>query len=158
MRLCLACREYGEKRVNGNCPNCGSAVRLYKNYFIPEEEAFPGVILLNKFVFFVRQRYDLPQFSIAKKSASYFAELQAAISILELCEWDLNKAVKVVERALTHPKTAWKHYISLVVLSKNTDLSFLHADVERELTNAKIAADKNKQAIEELNKREDVFK
>ena len=158
MKRCLSCNLEGERRVKGKCPNCGVSVRIYKEYFVPVDKPFPAVTVLREFVRIVRQRDELPTFSISKKNPNYFSEIRAAISLLELCGWDCDLALASLKEALYHRNIAWKKYTSLRLLVNSTDISTGISMVQKRRREREIRENKKQSIIDDLMSKEDIFK
>lgn len=157
MRMCLACRQKARQRKGGACPNCGVEVQIYGDYFLPTDEEFPGTALIKEFVRIVRERDNLPTFSINRKVPTYNTEVRAAITLLENTGWDLQRAVEVMHEILFHKDSAWKRYNSLTRMVNSEDFPKAVARVAVREVYKENTAQRMKDFIETLEQQEDVF-
>lgn len=156
MPLCPECKTEQRARKNGECPNCGTRVEIFKGYWYRADLGSPTVALLKHFEKLVSRQLETTfRFSI-KNRYEYGKELATAQRLLNNADGDFGMARDALTLMFSEKSLgAWKSRYSLTQTLADFTVSLAVARKR-----AKIREDQHQKEMQQyaiLSVEEDIF-
>ena len=159
MPICPSCKQEFDRRKNGECPGCGTAVQNYNGRWYREEIGSPTIAILEHFEKRVsmkqRAERDAPvNYRIPRKGDRFRRELVVAERLLDSAD-DIDVVLKTIDFLFDDRQFNFKSRSSLMGIEKDFGLAMAIVIAVQEAEEAKRKQDTS--AIDKILRRENIF-